>query len=129
VDLVINIKEDLEGTLILVNKSELIQVFINLFNNAVESKGSNHLEISLVCTREQNDIIFQLKDNGIGIDTQHLKYIFDPFFTTKDTGTGLGLSLSKKIIELHGGTLSVPSTLHKGTIFAIKLPIYGVRMG
>lgn len=129
VDLVVNVSEELEGTLILVNQSELIQVFINLFNNAVESKGNNDLEVSLVCTREKNDIIFQLKDNGIGIDNQHLKYIFDPFFSTKDTGTGLGLSLSKKVIELHGGTLSVSSSPHKGTVFTIKMPIYSVRKG
>lgn len=127
VDLEVDIEEDLEGTLILVNKSELIQVFLNLFNNAVESKGPNDLEISLGCTREQNDIIFQFKDNGIGIDNQNLKCIFDPFFSTKDTGTGLGLSLSKKIIELHGGTLTVSSTPHKGTVFTIKIPIFSEK--
>ncbi|WP_409304135.1 ATP-binding protein [Peribacillus sp. SCS-155] len=129
VDMVVNISEDLDNTLILVNQSELIQVFINLFNNAVESKGTTDMEISLVCTREKNDISFQFKDNGIGIDSQHLKYIFDPFFSTKETGTGLGLSLSKKIIELHGGTLSVSSAPHKGTVFTIKIPIYDVSEG
>lgn len=129
VELVVNVSEDLEGTLILVNQSELIQVFVNLFNNSVESKGNNELEISLVCTREENNITFQFKDNGVGISDQQLKYIFDPFFSTKDTGTGLGLSLSKKIIELHGGTLSVSSTPHKGTVFTIKIPIYNIRKG
>ncbi|PLT36006.1 ATP-binding protein [Bacillus sp. V5-8f] len=127
VDLVVNISESLEDILILVNQSELIQVFINLFNNAVESKGTKDLQIQLVCTKEKNDIIFQIKDNGRGIENQHLKYIFDPFFSTKDTGTGLGLSLSKKIIELHGGTLSVCSTPHKGTVFTIRIPVHGVR--
>lgn len=127
VNLVVTISEDLKGTLILVNQNEIIQVFINLFNNAVESKGTNDLEIRLECSSEQNNIIFQFKDNGIGIDSQHLKYIFDPFFSTKDTGTGLGLSLSKKIIELHGGTLTVSSTPHIGTVFTIKIPICGVR--
>lgn len=123
VNLTINIKESLEGVLILVNKSELIQVLQNLFNNAVEAKGTKNLEITLDCTREQNDIVFRFKDNGTGIDNQNLKHIFDPFFTTKDEGTGLGLSLSKKIIELHGGTLSVSSTRNKGTVFTFKIPI------
>lgn len=127
VKLVVSVSEDLEGTLILINQSELIQVFINLFNNAVESKGNNDLEVNLVCTQEKNSIIFQFKDNGIGIDDQQLKYIFDPFFSTKDTGTGLGLSLSKKIIELHGGNLSVSSTPYKGTVFTIKIPIYDIK--
>ncbi|WP_050180476.1 two-component system sensor histidine kinase NtrB [Domibacillus robiginosus] len=127
VELVVNVSEDVKGTLILVNQSELIQVFVNLFNNAVESKGNNDLEVSLVCTKNKNHIIFQFKDNGIGIEDQQLKYIFDPFFSTKDTGTGLGLSLSKKIIELHGGTLSVSSTPHKGTVFTIKIPTYNIR--
>ncbi|MCM3790318.1 ATP-binding protein [Domibacillus indicus] len=127
VKLIVIVSEDLEGTLILINQSELIQVFVNLFNNAVESKGNNDLEISLVCTQEKNNIIFQFKDNGVGIDDQKLKYIFDPFFSTKDTGTGLGLSLSKKIIELHGGNLYVSSTPHKGTVFTIKIPIYDIK--
>ncbi|SEM72247.1 Signal transduction histidine kinase [Mesobacillus persicus] len=127
IDLHVSMSEELADTLILINQSELIQVFINLFNNAVESKGIHDLEIRLLCTREKNTILFQFKDNGKGIENEHLKYIFDPFFSTKDTGTGLGLSLTKKIIELHGGTLSVSSTPHKGTIFTIKIPIYGVE--
>lgn len=125
VELTVSISEDLNGALILVNKSELIQVFMNLFNNAVEAKGNHALKVSLQCMRDEKDIIFQFKDNGVGIENQKLKYIFDPFFSTKDTGTGLGLSLSKKIIELHGGSLSVSSTPCKGTIFMIKIPIFG----
>lgn len=127
VDLKVSISEEIADTLILINQSELIQVFINLFNNAVESKGMDDLEIRLICTREKNDVIFQFKDNGKGIENEHLTYIFDPFFSTKDTGTGLGLSLTKKIIELHGGTVSVSSTPHKGTDFTIKIPVYGVE--
>lgn len=124
VDLAVTIGEELEGVFILVNRSEFIQVLVNLFNNAVEAKGANDLEIRLACTREKNDIIFRLADNGIGIENQHIKYIFDPFFSMKETGTGLGLPLSKKIVEMHGGTLTVSSNPNRGTVFSIRIPIY-----
>lgn len=65
-------------------------------------------------------ITFQ--DNGTGIPAAIQEYIFDPFFSTKDAGTGLGLSVTRKIIQNHNGTLKV-SSAENGTIFTISIPL------
>ena len=64
----------------------------------------------------------RIRDNGLGIDPETLRKIFDPFFTTKQKGTGLGLALSKKVIDAHGGSLEVESTLETGTEFLLTVP-------
>ncbi|MCT8140007.1 PAS domain-containing protein [Anaerobacillus sp. CMMVII] len=124
VELIVALDEELTDTIVLINHNELLQVFINLFNNSIDSKQDTQpLVISIEGKKLNNDIHIIFKDNGIGMSESSLRYIFDPFFSTKETGTGLGLSLSKKIIELHNGSISVSSTLHKGTRFFITLPI------
>lgn len=74
---------------------------------------------------DDTQVWVEVQDNGPGIAPEILKKIFDPFFTTKDpgTGTGLGLSVSQNIIQQHGGTLTVDSTVGIGTTFKITLPI------
>ena len=81
------------------------------------------IDIRTDCNDKQ--VWIEVADNGPGIAPDILKKIFDPFFTTKDpgTGTGLGLSVSTNIIQQHGGTLEVNSTVGVGTTFKITLPI------
>jgi signal transduction histidine kinase len=67
-------------------------------------------------------IAIDLIDNGIGMDTATLNRAFDPFYSTKSGGSGLGLPTTRKIIEAHGGTLSVQSEPGRGTQFTIELP-------
>lgn len=99
------------------------QVFMNIILNAAQSiKNTGWIEIT---TYEENNFIYiKISDNGIGISPNDLNKIFDFGFTTKKIGqgTGLGLSLSKKIIEEHNGIIEVQSTLGKGTTFSIKIP-------
>ena len=64
-----------------------------------------------------------VSDSGAGIDAESQKRIFEPFFSTKESGTGLGLALTKQIIEEHGGEISCDSELGKGTRFAIRFPL------
>ncbi|MFC4322891.1 two-component system sensor histidine kinase NtrB [Litchfieldia salsa] len=106
-----------------VDKEELIQVFINLFRNAIDAKKENQLQIELNTEIIHEWLLIRFIDNGIGIDPSLIPDIFDPFFTTKDEGTGLGLSLSKKIIESHGGSMEVSRSDINGTVFLIKLPL------
>lgn len=104
------------------DKIKLEQVLLNLLRNAKESianEGCIHLSAS----RNKDSLTIQCKDSGCGISDEIIDYIFEPFKTYKDGGTGLGLSLSKKIIESHSGSISVDSKMDEGSTFTIKLPI------
>lgn len=106
------------------NEGKLHQAFLNIFANAEQSIVDNgDIQISTEITN--NQIITIIKDNGCGIDSAHLKKIFDPFFTTKapGKGTGLGLSIVYKIIQEHKGTIEIESSLNKGTMVTVKLPV------
>ncbi len=106
--------------------SQLNQVFLNLINNAAQAIESGTGEITLITRMEGADhVAVEIADNGKGIPPEIMSKIFDPFFTTKAVGkgTGLGLSISYKIIEQHGGSISVDSTVGQGTRFTIVLPL------
>lgn len=110
---------------------KLNQVFMNILNNgiyAVSHKNYEEDEVPTLTLKTQmngNMASVHLIDNGIGMDEATKKKIFDPFFTTKDVGegTGLGMSIVYKIIEKHGGNMTVNSELGKGTEFIITLPL------
>jgi two-component system sensor histidine kinase FlrB len=68
-------------------------------------------------------IQIKVEDTGKGIESEHLTKIFDPFFTTKSKGLGLGLTITQKIIEGHGGTIGVESAAEKGSTFILRLPV------
>ncbi|HEX4841803.1 MAG TPA: ATP-binding protein, partial [bacterium] len=109
--------------------NQLKQVFINILNNAIDAMPSGGRvaittrEIAGNGTGPQVEISFQ--DSGVGIPTDKINRIFDPFFTTKEDGkgTGLGLPISKRIVERHGGSIAVSSTPGQGTRFTICLPV------
>jgi signal transduction histidine kinase len=81
----------------------------------LNQKGSDENEIQEV------QIVFG--DTGVGIPKDNLSKIFNPFFSTRPDGTGLGLSITKNIVEQHGGTIEVESTVDVGTKFIITLPV------
>ena len=117
---------ELDGVLINIDRHELVQVFLNLFQNAVDAQGEEPLSIQITSYRLDNFVRITFKDNGTGIPPAIQEYIFDPFFSTKDSGTGLGLSVTKKIIQNHNGTLKVTSD-HSGTTFTISIPLLPKR--
>ncbi|WP_417608274.1 7TM diverse intracellular signaling domain-containing protein [Owenweeksia hongkongensis] len=110
---------------------KLNQVFMNILNNGIYAVShKNYVEdeaptLTLKTQMNGNMASVHLIDNGIGMDEATKKKIFDPFFTTKDVGegTGLGMSIVYKIIEKHGGNMTVNSELGKGTEFIITLPL------
>ncbi|MBB5323000.1 PAS domain S-box-containing protein [Anoxybacillus tepidamans] len=104
------------------DKNQLLQVFLNLFHNAVEAKVKKTMRVSISSKLYNNIVQIYFCDDGPGIPLTIIDHIFDPFFSTKETGTGLGLSLSRKIIELHKGTMKVQSSA-EGTSFIIELPV------
>ncbi|HEX3031665.1 MAG TPA: ATP-binding protein [Bacillota bacterium] len=100
---------------------KLKQVFLNLIFNAVEAMpGGGTLTIRLFL--EGNQVSITFCDTGKGIPPEHLDQLFDPFFTTKNTGTGLGLSMVHKALEMHKGTISVTTASGEGACFKIILP-------
>jgi signal transduction histidine kinase len=104
----------------------LIQVFLNLLLNAIDAMPDGGLLLVKVVQEKKTGFLsVQVSDTGSGIPSHILSSIFTPFFTTKPTGrgTGLGLSVSKGIIEKHGGSIDVESVVGKGTTFTVHLPI------
>jgi len=114
-------------------KSEIQQVFLNILKNGAEAMvdaGISSPKFIIRYFRQQDQVVFEIEDNGLGMDQETKKRIFEPFFTTKDVGvgTGLGLSVSYFIItENHKGVLTVESIPGKRTIFVIKLPIKQIK--
>jgi len=106
--------------------SQVNQVFLNLVTNAAQAMERPDGAIVITTRREGADAIaVEVADNGKGIPPEVLPKIFDPFFTTKEVGkgTGLGLSIVYKIVEQHGGRIDVKSTVGKGTVFTVVLPM------
>lgn len=101
---------------------QIERLILNLLLNAFQAiKGEGKVEIE--ATTEENFARIRVCDTGSGISPEHLSSIFRPFFTTKRQGTGLGLSLSRRIVEQHGGRVNVQSTVGQGTEFLIWLPL------
>ncbi|PGB03208.1 PAS domain-containing sensor histidine kinase [Bacillus toyonensis] len=117
-----NFSNELDDILVHIDRHELVQVFLNLFQNAVDAQGEKPLSIQITSYRLDNFVRIIFTDNGTGIPPAIQEYIFDPFFSTKDSGTGLGLSVTKKIIQNHNGTLKMTSN-QAGTTFTISIPI------
>lgn len=102
----------------------LSQVLINLLKNAMEAlAGQTGGKIRMEVNATEKQLYITVTDNGAGIPSYLTEDIFIPFFTTKTTGTGIGLSLSRQIIRMHGGELSVTSQPYDKTSFRISLPV------
>jgi len=100
------------STYALVDKERLKLALLNLVNNGIDAAGS----VKMIVKKEA---IIEIEDRGPGIEPAVLEKLFTPFFTTKTKGTGLGLVEAKKVIEAHGGSISVAS--NRGTTFTVKL--------
>jgi two-component system, NtrC family, nitrogen regulation sensor histidine kinase NtrY len=113
------------STEIHVDVAQLQMVLINLIKNAMDAlEQVQQPVISVTVTLNNNSqVSIEITDNGPGIDTDAMDKIFIPFYTTKKKGSGIGLSLSQQIIQLHGGQLRVSNTNNNGTTFHILLPI------
>jgi two-component system nitrogen regulation sensor histidine kinase NtrY len=111
-----------EDLTIIADKNMIEQVVINLIKNAIQAfEDSNDKLIELkAALSEKSRPVISVKDNGTGIDPEAMEKIFIPFFTTKKSGSGIGLSLSRQIMREHQGTLTVKSTVGKGTEFFMR---------
>jgi C4-dicarboxylate-specific signal transduction histidine kinase len=111
---------------VLADRVQLRQVLLNLINNAVEAMDSVDANSRLLHVRTERDesqnIVVTVQDSGPGIDPQNIKRIFDRFFTTKTQGMGMGLAISRSIIEAHNGRLWAEASLQQGSLFRLSLP-------
>lgn len=113
----------------LADQVQLEQVWINLIRNAIEAfspqksnKEENNREIKLrLKVGEEGSIVVEIEDNAGGIDTSFLDKVFEPYCTTKATGLGLGLSISRSIIEAHGGQIQINNAYPQGCCFKVSL--------
>lgn len=107
---------------VLADNEQIEMVLINLIKNAVEAlSGEEGAFIQIKGYKDENQqVSIDIIDNGPGIIPEALEKIFIPFYTTKKTGSGIGLSLSRQIMQMHGGLLKVASEVNEGTTFTLK---------
>ena len=124
IELITNVEKDLR---IYGNRLMLERLFINLFTNAMKFTKST---INVSLNRINKEVILQIKDDGVGIPKKDQKYIWDRFFQTSDSrnkdknkGSGLGLSMVNRIVQLHSATIEVESEVGKGACFIVRFPI------
>ena len=135
-------KKNLKLTLAMDNKSVMLtaderrlkQILVNLLSNAVKfTPDGGSVTLETKCDVESESLVFSVRDTGIGIATEDLKRLFSPF-TQLDSklsrlyaGTGLGLTLVLKLVELHGGSVAVESEIGKGSCFTVRIPCKGLE--
>lgn len=107
---------------IIMDSTQMKQVFLNIIKNAVESMPDGGM-LTVETMPEGKYIKINIIDRGKGMTAKTMKNIFTPFFTTKMDGTGVGLAVSQKIVDDHGGYIKVNSALSEGTTFSIYLPV------
>ncbi len=126
----VNLNVDITQTIINADFQRFQQVMYNLLSNAIKFSPDNE-EININLKEEDNTIVFSVEDRGIGISTDHHKKIFDKFhqvdssYTRKHSSTGLGLTITKELVEMHNGKIWVESELENGATFYFTLPIKG----
>jgi PAS domain S-box-containing protein len=111
---------------VMADRVQLQQVFLNLVRNGIDAinEADTAGELTIGSQRNSSDqLLISIRDTGIGLPPESAEKIFDAFFTTKPQGTGMGLSISRSIIESHGGRLWATANADRGTTFQFTLPI------
>jgi nitrogen fixation/metabolism regulation signal transduction histidine kinase len=106
------------------DKEQIKRVLINIVKNATQAIPDEVSGLIKIVLKAQKEIQIEITDNGIGISAENNPNIFAPNFSTKNSGMGLGLALSKKIIENSGGQIRFHSAINQGTTFYISLPVH-----
>jgi signal transduction histidine kinase/ligand-binding sensor domain-containing protein/CheY-like chemotaxis protein/AraC-like DNA-binding protein len=132
-DIILTLQSPFESLNILVDRDKIENVLYNLISNAIKfSHQHGKVNVQVSKNVEMNCLIISVSDTGIGIAPQNLDKIFERFYQISDEhktipylneSSGIGLSFSKKLVELHGGSISVESTLGKGSVFSFTIPI------
>lgn len=109
------------------NRQQLKQIFINLLNNAydaVRASGKTEKKVRFAAEKMAAECFIEVTDNGIGMKKDALAHLGEAFYSTKEKGNGLGMMITKELIEQHKGKLAADSEYGKGTVFIVTLPLY-----
>lgn len=123
----LNVAFEAQNNIIFADKSHIENIFVNLIENALKYSAESP-DITITTRNEDHMVCIAISDNGIGIAKKDLRHIFDEFYRVQKgnihdvKGYGLGLNYVKKIVQLHGGSISVKSELKKGSTFSVYLP-------
>jgi signal transduction histidine kinase len=109
--------------LVTLDKFKIKQVLKNLINNCIEAIGEKRGEIKLSLEYGADRVLIEVKDNGIGMGEKGLNMVYNIDYSTKQIGTGLGLFIVKRIIDLHKGHIDIESEKNKGTRVIMELPV------
>ena len=120
----ITIETKIKDYKLMANKHALIDLFVILLDNAIKYSPKN-TKVEIETKKTKGVLFISIKDNGIGIDGKDIPHIFDRFYKSDNTskGYGLGLSIAKKIIDTHHGSLFIKSKLNKGSVFTVCIPL------
>ncbi len=120
----VELSANLDGNLpvVMTDQTRMTQVFYNLIMNAVQASRPEQ-RILIRTGKKKSQLSVEFADTGCGIPPDLQPKIFDPFFSTKKDGSGMGLAISRRIVELHQGKLFCQSHPSQGTIFTVFLPI------
>jgi signal transduction histidine kinase len=111
-----------DETHVRVDVQKMKRVFLNIINNAFDAMP-NGGKLKIYDARRDGNLQIAFSDNGFGISKDVLEKVWMPFFTTKAKGMGLGLAICKRIVEAHGGSIVIDSTVGKGTTLTVTFPI------
>jgi signal transduction histidine kinase len=104
---------------------QLQQVLLNLIVNAIEAMSAVNnrpRELTIVSAQGRDGVVVEVRDSGIGLDPDRAEQVFEAFYTTKTEGIGIGLSISRSIVEAHGGRLWAAPNQPHGAVFRFSLP-------
>jgi nitrogen fixation/metabolism regulation signal transduction histidine kinase len=119
----VQVKIDVEDQMLSVDPDLLISAITEVLHNSVDAYEGKPGIISIKGHPEENEYVLEISDCGLGIQTENLPYLFDPFFTTRPDKIGMGLCKVKRIIDEHGGKVSVTMLPESETVVAIRLPV------
>jgi C4-dicarboxylate-specific signal transduction histidine kinase len=108
------------------NAGRLQRVLQNLFQNAIQAKmeDDSKAKVRIILSQAEEEIIFEMVDQGTGISPEMQNRLFELNFTTRSQGLGVGLAMSRKIVEQHGGNLRLNYSDERGTAFVWAMPLY-----
>ncbi|MGN6475536.1 MAG: sensor histidine kinase [Mycobacteriales bacterium] len=105
------------------DRDQLRQVLLNILSNAYEAVGPNGGSVTVRTAASDAKVSIAVADTGVGMDDETRAQMFEPFFTRKTRGTGLGLAVTRRIVDSHGGVIHIDSAVGKGTTFTVEFPV------